>query len=107
MDLEYNSGVLFVRLKGKLERKNTYKLNNYLIPILLKHKIKYLVCNLYNLEKIDETGINALLHTKWAMKTNKGKIYLCDVPYTLNNSTKRLKIKILKNESSALRLIEV
>ena len=47
MDLEYNKGVLFARLSGKLTRKSSYKLNNYLVPVILKHKIKYLVYNLF------------------------------------------------------------
>ena len=59
MNLEYNKGILFARLKGNLTKKKTYELNNYLIPVLLKHKIKYLVYNLYELNKIDESGINA------------------------------------------------
>ena len=29
MDLEFNRGILFVRLKGKLNRKTSYKINNY------------------------------------------------------------------------------
>lgn len=47
MDLEFNKGILFVRLKGKLLRKNSYKINNYLNPVLKKHKIKYLVYNFF------------------------------------------------------------
>ncbi len=107
LDLEYNNGVLFMRLKGNLERKNTYKLNNYLIPVLLKHKIKYLVCNLYDLERVDEPGINALLNTKWALKVNKGKFYLCDVPKKMDLLVKRLRTKPLCNELSALKKIQV
>ena len=43
MDMQYIRGILFVRLGGVLTRKNTYKINNYLVPVLLKHKIRYLV----------------------------------------------------------------
>ena len=74
MDLEYNKGILFVRLKGNLNRKSSYKLNNYLLPVLLKHKIKYLVYNLYELNTVDEFGLDAILNTKCAIKSNKGKI---------------------------------
>ena len=71
MDLEYNKGILFVRLKGTLNRKSSYKLNNYLIPVLLKHKIKYLVYNLFDLIGIDLAGVDAILNTKCAIKANK------------------------------------
>ena len=41
MDLEYVNKILFVRLNGKLLRKNCYKINNYLNPVLKKHQIKF------------------------------------------------------------------
>ncbi len=107
MDLEYSKGILFARLSGKLTRKGSYKLNNYLVPVILKHKIKYLVYNLFELDYIDESGLDALLNTKCAIKTNKGKICLCEVSKELNRRVKRLHIKKTDNELSALHLLEV
>lgn len=107
MDLEYNKGILFARLSGNLTRKGSYKLNNYLVPVILKHKIKYLVYNLFELETIDESGVEAILNTKCAIRTNKGQIYLCEVSKDLNKDLKRLRIKETDNELSALQLIEV
>ncbi len=107
MDLEYNKGILFVRLKGNLTKKKTYEINNYLVPVLLKHKIKYLVFNLYELDSIDESGVNALLNTKCAIRTNKGKIYACEVGDFLKEDLKRIHIKEIENELLALKLIEV
>ena len=107
MDLEYNKGILFVRLKGNLTKKKTYEINNYLVPVLLKHKIKYLVFNLFELKDIDESGLDALLNTKCAIRTNKGKICLCEVSDELRGKMKRLRINIASNELLALKLIEV
>ena len=76
MDLEYRKGVLFVRLDGNLTRKNTYKLNNYLTPVLLKHRIKFLVYNLFSVMKVDESGLDSLLRTKQAMKKKDLFIYV-------------------------------
>ena len=45
LELEYKNGILFARLKGILNRKNSYKINNYLNPVIKKHEIKYLVYN--------------------------------------------------------------
>ena len=45
VDMEYDKGILYVRLKGVLDRKASYKINNYVVPVILKHKIKYLVFN--------------------------------------------------------------
>lgn len=107
MDLEYYKGVLFVRLDGKLNKKSTYKLNNYLIPTIKKHKIKYLVCNLYNLCDIDSSGINALLTTKYVIKNNKGKLCFCEVSDNIINYVNNLRVKITDNELTALDLIGV
>ncbi|MBQ6840637.1 MAG: STAS domain-containing protein [Bacilli bacterium] len=107
MDLEYSRGILFVRLDGKLNRTTTYKINNYLVPVLLKHKIKYLVYNLYNLHDIDEEGIDAILNTKYAIKTNKGLIYLCEVNKSLSKKIHKLHIKKTETELSAFKVIEV
>ena len=107
MDLEYNKGVLFARLSGKLTRKSSYKLNNYLVPVILKHKIKFLVYNLYELTGIDESGCDALLNTKCAIRANKGKLYLCEVPEEFTKKIKELRIKETASELSALDLLEV
>ena len=107
MDLEYNHGILFVRLDGKLNRTNSYKINNYLVPVILKHKIRYLVYNFFGLIDIDEDGMDALLNTKYAIKTNKGIICLCEVNKNINNKLNKLKIKQIDNELSALKIIEV
>ena len=48
MDMEYKHKILFCRLNGDLKRKNCYKLNNYLNPVIAKHKIKMLIINLAN-----------------------------------------------------------
>ncbi len=107
MDLEYNKGILFCRLRGNLSRKGSYKLNNYLVPVLLKHKIKYLVYNLFDLNGLDEIGMDAILNTKCAIKANKGKIYLCEVPKEYDKVLKRLRIKAINSEITALNLINV
>lgn len=107
MDLEYNAGILFVRLKGILNNKNSYKINNYLNPVLKKHKIKYLVYNFFSLEAVDEAGIDALLRTKLEIKKNEGKLVFCEVRKEIYEKIKRLKITKLKDEREALQRIEV
>ncbi len=103
MELEYLEHILFVRLKGNLSKKNNYKIHNYLVPVLKKHHIKKLVYNLKNLEKIDEFSIDAILKTKCIIKSNKGEIFLCEVPDNLINSLKRLHIKFMESEKTALK----
>ena len=107
MDLEYVQGILFVRLNGKLCKKNIYKVFYYLNPMIKKHNIKYLVYNLQDLTGIDETGIDAILSTKCTIKKQKGKIYLCKVNKAIILNLKRLHIKNISSEETALKMIEV
>lgn len=106
MNIEYNKGILFVRLKGKLDKASSYKINNYLVPVILKQKIKYLVYNLDNLIDLDEDGSDALLNTECAISTNKGKLYLCDVKSSLNKKVKKLHLKQVIDEKTAFSLME-
>ena len=107
MDMEYSKGILFVRLDGALNRKTTYKINNCLLTIIVKYKVKYLVYNLYNLTDIDEDGVDALLNTKDAIKQNDGLIYICEVSKMLNKAINKLRIKKIDNELVAYKVIEV
>lgn len=107
VDMEYDKGILYVRLKGVLERKVCYKINNYIVPVVLKHKIKYLVFNLALLQDIDESGMDALLNTKCAVRSNKGKICLCDVSDDVRLKLKRVRMKIASNELAANHLINI
>ena len=107
VDMEYEKGILYVRLKGILDRKNCYKINNYIVPVVLKHKIRYLVFNLFELRDIDESGLDSLLNTKCAIRTNKGKICLCEVSDDVREKIKRLRMKVASNELAANRLINI
>jgi len=107
MDLEYKSGILFIRLNCNLIRRTNYKINNYIMPILVKHKIKYVIYNFKKLKSIDESGIDAILNTKCQIKRNRGIIYLCEVNCVISKIIKRLKIKQFKNEETALKKLEV
>ena len=105
MNLDYQDEVLFVRLGGSLNKFSTYKINKYLLNLIFKDKIKYLVLNLDSLENIDITGMEALMNTKCAVKMNNGQMYLCFVHNRLRNYLKSLKIKTTDNEIMAKILI--
>lgn len=107
VDMEYDKGILYVRLSGVLDRKVSYKINNYIVPTVLKHKIKYLVFNLLELQDIDGSGMDSLLNTKCAIRTNRGKICLCEVSDEIREKIKRLRMKIASNELAANKLIEI
>ena len=107
MDLEYKSGVMFIRLEGNLVRKTNYKINNYIIPVIVKHQIKYVIYNFEKLKTIDESGLDSILNTKCKIKKNKGIIYLCKVSNELSLKVKKLRIKQISDELTALKKLEV
>ena len=107
MNMEYSKGILFVRLRGNLTKSNTHKLNNYLVSVLLKHKIKYLVYNLFELEAIDASGVAAIQNTKKAILKNKGQIYLCEVSKEVDKCLRKLRIRRTDDELSILHLIKI
>lgn len=107
IDAEYDQGILFVRLNGSLNEKNSYKINNYLVPVIMKHNIKYLVFNLEALDNIDLRGRDAIINSKIAIKKNKGKILLCKVNNKIDNIFKGLRIPFINKEEEVLKFIEV
>jgi len=102
MTLEYNKGILFVRLPEKINRELSYEINNELIPKILSQKIKYIVLNMYKSEYIDRYGLDALLNLKCAVHANKGKVCLCEVKDELSNEIKKIKLAKAANELVAL-----
>jgi len=107
MYLEYNKGILFVRLKGNLNHELSYKINTHLVPKILKQKIKYLVFNLYEVNDVDSFGLDALLNTKCAIRANKGKICLCEVSKKLSKIMSNIKMQNVENEVKAFDEIGV
>ncbi len=109
MDLEYRNfkrykrEILFVRLKGSLNKKTVYKIHTYLVPVLKKHKIENLIYNFKSLESIDESGIDAILFTKCMVKKYQGNIFICNVKEELESKLRRLKIKTFLSEARIIK----
>ncbi len=101
MNMEFRKGILFVRLKGVLTKKTASSLNNYLIPVINKHGIKFLVYNLKNIKEIDNYGKASLKKGLLACIKNKGDCFLCNTSLQFND------FKIVRDELTALSLIEV
>lgn len=98
LDLKYNKNILFVKLDGNLNRTSSYKINHYLVPTILNNNIKYLVFNLGELINIDEDGVDALLNVKYAIKNNKGLVFINDINKIVNKKINKLHIKKLNDK---------
>ena len=75
INMKYRKGTLIVEIKGRLEKFNAYKLDDYLVPVILKHNIKKLVYDTKYLTYIDTYGITVLKKGVKAIKENRGNIY--------------------------------
>ena len=47
IEMEFKSGILWVRLSGKLYENTVNTFNEEVLPVILKHGIMYIVVNLY------------------------------------------------------------
>lgn len=74
IDMKYRKGRLIVEIKGSLNRFNGYKLNDYLVPVILKHNIKQLIYDTSNLQGLDNYGLKVLKNGIIAVRNNKGSV---------------------------------
>lgn len=79
IDMEFKKGILFIRLEGLLNKKNTYKFEQEVIPVVLKHEIKYVVINLDKVICLDSSGVNILIELNDIVKDFNGKTTLCSL----------------------------
>ncbi len=105
LDLEYNKGILFIRFKNNIDKKISKEINQGLIPKVLEQKIRYIVLNLYEVENVDSFGLDSLLNLKCAVRSNKGKICLCEISKELNQKIKLINIRRIKDELKAFDVI--
>ena len=59
-----------------------------------------------NLEEIDDDGKDALLNTECAIKTNKGKLYICGLNNGLIKKINKLHLKQMTDEQAVFNLME-
>ena len=96
MNLEYKDDTLYVYLKGKLNKRNCYKINNYLNPILKKHKISNLILILIHLRDIDEVGLDSLKRVKYLIKDNNGNMKVLGCNKEIKDKIKDLRVRKMK-----------
>lgn len=101
LNMEYKSGILFVRLIGSLNKLTANKLVDSLIPIIVSQGIKNLVYNFTELSSVDEVGFKTLLLGYNAIINNNGNVLV------VNNHFHLEYFKEVNNELSALKILKV
>lgn len=108
---EFRKGILFVRLKGNLNKETIYKFNKKVINIIKENGIRNVVFNFSNLKSIDMKGINTIFYSYELCKNNDGKSLMCG-----NNDKIRSRLKksrlinyVLEtsDELSAMRVLNI
>ena len=85
---EFRKGILFVRLKGHLNKDTIDKLNKRVTKVVKENGIRNIVFNFSNLKSIDIKGINAIFYNYELCKKNEGRSLMCG-----NNDNIRKKLK--------------
>lgn len=100
VNIEFNRGVLFVRISGILDKTNENSIMEKVLKIIKEGGIKNLVFNIQNL-KVDGS-VSIFDECKNVIEENNGKMILCS-----DNNMKYRYVEKAKNELEALRMINV
>lgn len=94
LNLEVKDNNLYATLVGKLTRKETYKLEEYIIPYIEGGKVKNFYCDCSRLKKMDAEGRFSLFRLKVLLKRQKGSLILVDVKKDLKEKLVGYRMRI-------------
>lgn len=89
---EFRKGILFVRLKGHLNKDTINKLNKRVTNIVKDNGIRNIVFNFTNLKSIDIKGINAIFYNYELCKHNEGRSLMCGNNDKIRNKLKKSRL---------------
>lgn len=112
INMEFTKGILWIRLKGILNKKTSVTFEEEVIPVILKHGIKYVVVNLDKLNLIDVKGIESLMSLNEVVHNLNGKTTLCsltnkEVKNILNRKEYVCEFYETSNELTALEVMNI
>lgn len=112
IDMEFNKGILFIRLDGNLNKYTSNKLIEDTVPVILKHGLKRIVVNLDKVNSIDIQGINSLMDINDVVTNLNGRAIICsitnnDVKSKLKNKEYITKFYEASNELTALGVMKL
>lgn len=79
INFEFRKGILFIRLKGDLVKKNIKVLDSEVTTLIRDNGIRNVVFNVSELNRIDLKGISRLFYNYELCKKNRGISLLCCV----------------------------
>lgn len=107
VNFEYERGILFVRLEGKVNSNSISSVNKNLMNIISRGGIKYLVLNISN--AIIEERISLFDECNTLIKNNGGKLFLCGLKNKIDSVISSNYDGCIKvnNELNALKMISL
>ena len=111
IDMEFRKGILFIRLEGKLNKYTVNEINDNVIPVILKHGLKFIVVNLDKLYSIDSEGIEMLIKLNELVSRWNGKTTLCSINKymkdDINNTDLKNKYFETSDELTAIEVFKI
>ena len=112
INIEFCKGILFIRLKGVLDKNTVGKLKEEVNTLVEENGIRNIVFNISSLNSIDCYGINALLNNYELCKNNNGQSLVCGinnnlVKHRINNSRLLKYMYEVSDELSAINIINL
>ena len=108
---EFRNGILFIRLKGHLNRETIEKYNKRVTNLIKENGIRNIVFNFTNLKSIDIKGINAIFYNYELCKNNEGMSMFCGNNEKIKNKLKKSRlinyIYETKDELNAIRILNL
>ena len=108
---EFRKGILFVRLKGHLNKDTIDKLNKKVTNIVKINGIRNIVFNFSNLKSIDIKGINTIFYNYELCKNNEGVSMFCGNNDNIRNKLKKSRlinyVYETQDELSAMRILNL
>lgn len=97
IDTEFRKGIMFIRLKGCLNKYNINKIEF--------NDFKYVVFNFDNLLSIDSYAIQYIFNYNEIKKQDDGKLIICEANNKIGTNLFKCKIPIIDNEIKAFNIL--
>ena len=108
---EFRKGILFVRLRGHLNKDTVDKMNKRVTKIVKANGIRNIVFNFTNLKSIDIKGINTIFYNYELCKNNEGISMFCGNNDKIRDRLKKSRlinyVYEIKDELSAIRILNL
>jgi len=104
---EFKKGILFVRLKGELTKNTVKILHNEVTQVVRSIKIHNVVFNISKLNKIDLTGVKALICNYNICRNNDGISMICGNNNHIKSMINNTSMFQIKDEVSAINMIRI